>query len=256
MSQWLNAEALAQYIMGAISAVLVILGWWLFRRKRARYVQIEDFGRVSFIWIDSAFRERITVVLDKETGGGEQIDTLSQLRVKIRNTTRETIENVTLRLLFKPTGARFLYVELDPPEDMQWQEAPPYYQLESESRICVSLPYLKSSEVYGAEQAATLTILADGDPQIAKVVGGGRDWSARYISHEERAKQRQLYLRLVAVINLLVIFAFPILAFAFYSYLFSWRLGLHFIGGFIAASVVGFITSRILWMLGRATAMA
>jgi hypothetical protein len=161
MSQWLNAEALAQYIIGALTTVVIILGWWLFKRKRACYVWIEELSGVSLISIDPAFRDRITVTLDKEIGGGEQIDNLSQLRMRIYNATRETIENVVLRFFFEPMEARFLHVELDSPEEMQWLDDSPHYQIESESRIRVSLPYLKSSKVYEEEQMATLTVVAE-----------------------------------------------------------------------------------------------
>ena len=219
MSQWLNAQALAHYVVGALAAAALILSWWLFTRKRARYVWIEDLERVSFIWIHSAFRERITVVLDKETGGEEQIDTLSQLRVKIYNATTETIENVTLRFLFEPPGARFLHVELDPPEEMQWLDDSPLYQIESESLICVSLPYLNPSSVFGEEQIVTLTVVADGSPRITKVVGGGLGWTAQYLSYEDRLQQEKRQLTRQTITIMIGAFIVLVIAsWAFYTY--------------------------------------
>ena len=264
MSQWLNAEALAQYIVGALTTVLIILGWWLFKRKRARCILVEPVSDLSLLSIHPAIRDRITVILDKQVEGGEQIERLSQLRVKIHNTTRETIEKVVLRFFFKPPIARLLDVKLDPPEEMLWQDDPPHYQLESESQVlAVSLPYLKSSDVYGEEQNVILTLLADGGPHIDRVVGGGADGTAQYLSYEDRLEQIERRQRFIAAMSVSVFLTFCIITiWTFYAQLsgvFSSAPGLYFIFGliigFTLAYAVGFISSRILWHWGRIKAI-
>ena len=93
MSQWLNAEALAQYIIGAISTAIIILSWWLFQRKRPRYILVEPVSTLSLIDIDPTIRDRITVTLDKGVGGGGRIDALSQLVFVISNITSLTMSH-------------------------------------------------------------------------------------------------------------------------------------------------------------------
>jgi hypothetical protein len=263
MSQWLNAEALAQYIMGFLAAALIILGWWLFRRERARYILVETVSELSLIWIDSAFRDRMTVTLDKAIGGGGRIEALSQLVFKISNITNQTIENVVLRFFFEPGGARLLYVELTPPEDIQWQGDSPLHQQEAESQIRVSLPYLKSSKVYGEKQVAILTLLADGYPQLTKVIGGGRDWIARYLSEQELIDQSNRRLRWITITSAIAgLGIFGIVIWALYQ-IFSlviplssmWTLASGVCTAFILAGVIGWISSRLLWWWGRGTAI-
>jgi len=263
MSQWLNAEALAQYVVGALTAAITILGWRLFRRERARYILVEPVLELSLMWIHSAFRDRITVTLHKGMRGEEQIDKLSQLRVRISNTTRETINNVVLRFFFKPPIPRILDHKLDPPREMLGRDDPPHCQLESESQtLVVSLPYLKSSDVYGEKQNATLTLLADGAPRIDDVIGGGPDWAAQYLSGEDRFKQeaRQFGFRLIMI----MIAAFTIFIttmWALYPYLsrvlsFSLRdLISGVIIGFIFAGIVGNFYIKILQRWKRVTAI-
>jgi len=259
MSQWLNAEALAQYIVGALTTALIVLGWWLFKRKRARYILCREAPPMSLMFISSAVRERITVILDKEAEGGEQIANLSQLAMEIFNTSRETIDNIELRFFFDLREVRLLNIEFYPPEEMQWQDDDsPLFQLESESRIRVSLPYLNPFKVY--RQKAILTVLADGYPRITKVVGGGRDWKVQYLSYEERLKQMRPRFSLRAIGTLTAVFiAFVIINWAFLAYL-SPALSLssdsQFISGvimaFIFAGVFGRISTRLLFQQGRA----
>ena len=258
MSQWLNAEALAQYIIGAISTAIIILGWWLFAKKRARYILCREAPLVSLMSIGSEFRERITVILDKEADGGEQIDNLSQLTIAIFNISRETIDNIELRFFFDLRRARLLNIEFYPPEEMQWQDDDsPLFQLVSESQIRVSLPYLNPFKVY--RQKAILTVLADGYPPITKVVSGGRDWKAQYLSYREHLEQMRprFGLRLIGTVTAVFI-AFAIISWAFLAYLspaLSLSSGSLFtsgvIMGFIFAGIFGRILGRFLWQWGR-----
>lgn len=264
MSQWLNAEALAQYIVGALTAALIILGWWLFKRKRARYILVEWDSELSLMSIDSAIRDRITVTLDKQVEGGEQIRELSQLRVKISNTTGETINNVLLRILFKRPIPKFLDIKLDPPKEMEGRDDSPHYQLESESQIlAVSLPYLKSSRVYGKEHDVTLTLLTDGDPRIDDVVGGGADWTAQYLSYEDRLERIERRYRFLAVMASAVFWIlFIITIWMFYaevSGMLSSAPGSYFTFGLVTGLTltfaIEFIKRRILWHWGRVRAI-
>lgn len=258
MSQWLNAEALAQYIVGTLTTALIVLGWWLFKRKRARYILCWEAPPVSHMSIRSEFRERITVILDKEADGGEQINNLSQLTMLISNMSRETIDNIELRFFFDLRRARLLNIEFHPPEEMQWQDDDsPLYQLVSESQIRVSLPYLNPFKVYGEE--AVLRVLADGYPSITKVVGGGRDWKVQYLSYRQQLEQMspRLSLRLIGTVTAVFI-AFAIISWAFSAYLspaLSLSSGSLFssgvIMGFIFAGILGRISTRLLWQPGR-----
>jgi hypothetical protein len=178
--------------------------------------------------------------------------------IEIFNISRETIDNIELRFFFDLRRARLLNIEFYPPEEMQWQDDDsPLFQLASESQIRVSLPYLNPSKVY--EEQAVLTVVADGYPPITKVVGGGRDWKAQYLSYREQLEQMRprFGLRLIGTLTAVFI-AFAIISWAFSAYLspaLSLSSGSLFISGitmgFIFAGIFGRILTRFLWQWGR-----
>jgi hypothetical protein len=245
-SNWINAEALATYIVGVISSVIVMLGWRLFNIKRPRRIVCQQTSMLSLVEIDERIKPRITVVLDKGEASERQVEELSQTVIDISNTSKDTIDEVNIKFKF---DVPVLGMALDLPSDLE-EEARAVVSREPDGlirEIVFSTPYLNSSKTY--KDRVELTVLTSDRPTV-KVTGGGRDWKVYYVSIKDR--QREIARRIAIVTNLLVgasittLIVLPALAWNGLS----WRKGV--ILGFFLAGIVGFLQNRILWRWGLA----
>jgi hypothetical protein len=254
-SSWINAEALATYIAMIISAAILVLGWWLFRIKRPRRIICQQTSMLSLVEIDERIKPRTTMVLDKGKASERGVEELSQTVIEISNTSRDTIDDIEIKLKF---DVSVLDTALDVPSDLE-EKARIGVSLGSDGlsgEIVFSSPYLKSFKTY--KDKVALTVLTSGRPTALEVGGGGRDWKAYYISIED--KQREFERRTAIVRDLVGALAtVTILLFVLGSASvrqanaqqanaqLTWK---GILVGFLLAGIVGFVMSYMLWAWG------
>jgi len=243
-SSWINAEALATYIVGVISTLVVMLGWRLFNIKRPRKIVCQQTSVFSLVEIDKRIKPRITVIWDKGKMSEREVEKLSQTIIDISNTSKDTIDDVKIKFEF---NVPIIETALNVPSELQDDEVRVILSPASNSssrEIIFSTPYLNSSKLY--KETVELTVLTSGEPKV-KVTGGGRDWKAYYMSIDDRQREaeRRIYITSLTVTSI------AILAFSLGP---AWS-GLSLKGilvGFLLAGIVGFLANRILWRWGLA----
>jgi hypothetical protein len=248
-SGWINAEALAAYVAMVISAVILVLGWWLFRIKRPRRIICQQISMLSLVEIDERIKPRTTMVLDKGEASEREAEELSQTVIDISNTSRDTIDDIKIKLKF---DVPVLDTALDVPSDLE-ENARTSVSLGSDGlsgEIVFTTPYLKSFKTY--KDKVKLTVLTSGRPTALEVGGGGRDWKAYYKSIED--KRRELERRsalvtgfagLLASVTTLVVLGSADVGQADADL--TWT---GILVGFLLAGIVGFAMSRMLWAWG------
>jgi hypothetical protein len=244
-SSWINAQAVATYIMGVVST---LLAWWL-RTKRPRRIICQQTSILSLVEIDERIKPRTTMVLDKGEASEREVEELSQTVIEISNTSRDTIDDIEIKLKF---DVSVLDTALDVPSDLE-EKARIGVSLGSDGlsgEIVFSTPYLKSFKTY--KDKVELTALTSGRPTTLEVGGGGRDWKAYYTSIED--KQRELERRRNIVMGfvgaLAIVTILLALEFAGVGRVDTQVTLKGILVGFLLAGVVGFVMSRMLWVGG------
>jgi len=244
-SNWINAEALATYIVGVISSVIVMLGWRLFNTKRPRRIVCQQTSLLSLVEIDERIKPRTTMILDKGEASEREVEELSQTVIQISNTSRDTIDDIEIKLKF---DVPVLDTALDVPPGLE-EKARTGISLGSDSssgEIVFLTPYLNSFKTY--RDKVELTVLTSGRPTALEVGGGGRDWKAYYKSIED--KQRELERRSNIVMGFVGALATAtiLLALEFAGVTQGTLRGI--LVGFLLAGIVGFVMNQILWKWG------
>lgn len=190
------------------------------------------------------------MVLDKGKASERGVEELSQTVIEISNTSRDTIDDIEIKLKF---DVSVLDTALDVPSDLE-EKARIGVPLGSDGlsgEIVFSSPYLKSFKTY--KDKVALTVLTSGRPTALEVGGGGRDWKAYYISIEDKQREferrtaivRDLVGALATVTTLLFVLGSASVRQA--DAQLTWK---GILVGFLLAGIVGFVMSYMLWAWG------